>query len=161
MPMQPEDNTGTSWLRRLLPRRAQGDVVAATVGEGARNVTVGKNIVQIGTLIVPLPFLASMIVVLLSGIGLITWQLGQIFDTGVARMPGTFNVAIADFNQLDANNRPARDPALGRQLSEWVYQVLTANRKVYANIDLDAEATLALWYDGLPRSVKTVEIGRI
>jgi hypothetical protein len=161
MPMQPDDNTGTSWLRRLLPRRAQGDVVAANVGEGARNVTVGKNIVQIGTLIVPLPFLASVIVVLLGGIGLVTWQLSQIFDTGVARMPGTFNVAIADFNQLDANNQPSRDTAMGRQLSEWVYQVLTANRKVYANIDLDAEATLSLWYDGLPRSVKTVGIGRI
>ncbi|MEP7188826.1 MAG: hypothetical protein ABI901_06535, partial [Roseiflexaceae bacterium] len=159
--MPPDDTTGTSWLRRLLPRRAQGDVVAANIGEGARNVTVGKNIVQIGTLIVPLPFLASVIVVLLAGIGLMTWQLGQIFDTGVARMPGTFNVAIADFNQLDANKQPSRDTAMGRQLSEWVYQVLTANRKVYANIDLDAEATLSLWYDGLPRSVKTVGVGRI
>jgi hypothetical protein len=159
--MHPDDDNAESPLRRLLPRRVPRDIIAANVGAGASNVAVGKNIVQIGSLIIPIPFLVGVIVVLLGGIGLIAWQLDRAFATGDARMPGTFNVAIADFRALDAGGRPARDNATGRQLSQWIYQVLASNRELYRTIDRDAEATLALWYDGLPRSVKTVAIGRI
>jgi hypothetical protein len=47
------------------PAEPQGDQINATVGEGARGVAVGKNIIQIGSLILPL-WLAGMIVGLLT-----------------------------------------------------------------------------------------------
>ena len=60
-----------SWLRSWLQRgRAQkaGDTIAAQIGESARNVVVGKNVIQIGTLQIPF-YLAVIIAV---GVGLIT-----------------------------------------------------------------------------------------
>lgn len=163
--MQPEDQQRTGWLRRTLqrlaPRRAQGDVVAANVEQGARNVVVGKNIVQIGTLIVPIPLLGGVFVLLLGGLGLLVWQIRALAEPGAATMTGSFNVAIAPFTEIDARGRPTGDRATGLQLSEWVYQVLDARKRAYAQIDVDAEATLQLWYDGLPRSVKAVPIGPI
>ena len=59
---------GKGWLRRtladILGREKRGDVVAAYVEEGARDVVIGKNIVKIGTLKIPtVPLLALLAVV--------------------------------------------------------------------------------------------------
>lgn len=48
----PEPNKHSNWLKRLLQRMG-GDLIAGQVGEGARNVIIGKNIIQIGAILIP------------------------------------------------------------------------------------------------------------
>ena len=51
------DQEGQTWLKQVLSRlrwqEKHRDVIAAYVAEGARDVIVGKNIVKIGTLVIP------------------------------------------------------------------------------------------------------------
>ena len=55
-------------LRRLWARPRSGDVIVANVGQGASDVVVGKNILKIGTLVIPaLPVVIALIVALVGG----------------------------------------------------------------------------------------------
>ena len=113
-----------SWLSRRLPRpRPPGDTISAQIGEDARNIVVGKNVIQIGTLQVPF-YLAAIIaagVLIIAGIALFNalWPLLQ----PVARMSGQFNIAVAQFSEIDANGRE-RQTDNGLTLSRWVYDAL-------------------------------------
>lgn len=163
--MEPEKPPPTSWLQRTLqrvmPRRAAGDVVAANVEQGARNVVVGKNIVQIGTLVVPVPLLALVLVALIATTGVVIWKFDQLAPAGPARMDGTFNIAIADFVELDARGQPTHS-ASGRQISAWVYNSLEEQRRDYTSqYDKDNGANLLIWHNGLPRAEKSVVIERV
>ncbi|HEU5098670.1 MAG TPA: hypothetical protein VFU22_06615, partial [Roseiflexaceae bacterium] len=54
-----------SWLTRLRQRLARlrgGDVIITTIGPGASDNVVGKNIIKIGTLVIPaLPAVIALI----------------------------------------------------------------------------------------------------
>ena len=163
--MEPE-KPPTSWLQRtlqrIMPRRAAGDVVAANVAQGARNVVVGKNIVQIGTLVVPVPLLALVLVVLIAATGIVVWQFNQLAPAGPTHMNGTFNIAIADFVELDARGQPIAHSASGGQISTWIYNSLEELRRDYTSqYDKDNGANLLIWYNGLPRSARGVLIDPI
>ena len=41
------------FLPSLPKNKKRGDTIAGTVGDDARGVAIGKNIVQIGTLVIP------------------------------------------------------------------------------------------------------------
>jgi hypothetical protein len=85
-------------LRRILSkldvRANHGDVIAGEVGEGARGVVIGKNIVQIGTLKVPLLPLLLVPLILIGGFAAAFFAI-----RGPTRMDGSFNVAVAEFGQ--------------------------------------------------------------
>jgi hypothetical protein len=69
----PNNSNRSNWLRRLLRRWLvdnPGDTIAADIGEGAQGVAVGKNIIQIGALKIPLWLalaVTSMIAALFQG----------------------------------------------------------------------------------------------
>ena len=55
-PEKPKSEQDANWLRRQAQHgraKETGDTIAAQVGEGAQNVAVGKNIIQIGSIQVP------------------------------------------------------------------------------------------------------------
>ena len=88
----------TTRLQQLLKGKKRGDVIVGTVGEEARGVAVGKNIIQIGTVVIPtLPVLA--LVLLLAAVALVSimqpWR-----PRGPKKMTGEFNVAVAEFQVI-------------------------------------------------------------
>lgn len=93
----------TGWRARLrswLPHRS-ADVIIANVGAGAQDVVVGKNILRIGTLVIPaLPAVIALILTLVSAAG------GLWLYLVPATMPdGYVNIAIANFGVVGADGR--------------------------------------------------------
>jgi tetratricopeptide (TPR) repeat protein len=115
------------------PRR--GDVIAANVEGGAQGVAVGKNIVQIGTLAVPVWPLFALLVVFAVGTGV--WALRQ---RGPTTMEGQFNVAVADFVALDMQGRPVSS-ANARQLGSIMFDMLQESYP-------QPSRALLIWRDG-------------
>jgi tetratricopeptide (TPR) repeat protein len=120
-----ESQRGRGWLRGVLARfagrRERGDVIAANVEGGARGVAVGKNIVQIGTLNVPVWPLLGLLLAIVVAAGV--WALSL---RGPATMGGQFNVAVADFVELDGEGRP-RASERADQLGALVFDTLAAS----------------------------------
>ena len=148
-----------SWLRRLFPRRSvvqDGDTISAQIGEDARNIVVGKNVIQIGTLQVPF-YLAAIIaagVLIIAGIALFNalWPLLQ----PVARMSGQFNIAVAQFSEIDTNGREHQTDN-GLTLSRWVYDALKTE---YAtNPALGGLGSVEIWHDSPGIPGKNTELG--
>ena len=115
---------GKTWLRRtlsdLLKRGKRGDVVAAYVGEGAHDVVIGKNIIKIGTLVIPTaPVLAILFVVVSALIFVAVNFLGP------TKMGARFNVAVAEVGEMDAEGRTHRSED-GELLSKWIFDELVA-----------------------------------
>ena len=153
-PLKTDPQAGKSWLRRtlaeLLAKRKPGDVIAGAVGEGARGVVVGKNIIQIGTFVIPtLP----VVLILLVLVGLVVG--GAATFLGPGQMTGLFNVAVAEFGQLDADGQvhPSKD---GQLLSEWIFRGLQEEYK-----GLPREFAAQIWHDSLGLTQKRTRIGII
>lgn len=134
----------------------RGDVNTVTIGEGARvdQLAVGKNIFQakihVGALVIPVRFLLALLVVA-AVIALAAW----IYFVPTQMPQGTFNLAIAEFGQRDANgNLTTSTP--GKQLSEWLY-----NKLRIESSGLPADVQLTLWYDGMNFLQKRASIGMI
>jgi tetratricopeptide (TPR) repeat protein len=144
---------GKGWLRRtladILGREKRGDVVAAYVEKGARDIVIGKNIVKIGTLKIPtLPLLALLAVVVSALIFV------AINFLGPAKMDARFNVAVAEIGELrsDGRMRPTEDGAL---LSKWIFDELVA-----ANAKLP-DSNVEIWHDSLSLLDKRVKLGMV
>ncbi len=101
-PPEAEQTPKSSWWPQR--RRGKGDVIAARVGEGAEGVAVGKNIVQIGTVVVPLVPLIGILAALVAVVSLLAWNL-LIRPSQLEPMAGLFNIAVANFGQLDEAGR--------------------------------------------------------
>ena len=103
-PQQPS----RSWrqrLRRLIAQLRGGDTIMAHVGAGASDVIVGKNIVKIGTLVVPtLPVIITLCALLGGGAAALWLAL-----VPATMPPERFNVAIAEFSAIDAAGRERVD----------------------------------------------------
>jgi len=150
----PNDQQGQTWLKQVLSRlrwrERHRDVIAAYVAEGARDVIVGKNIVKIGTLVVPtVPVLALLAVV----VGALIFAAVQFL--GPTEMSDIYNVAIADIGQIDERGRMVRSET-GSWLSEWIYDELVAANDRHA-----AGNRVSLWHDSLPITKKRPTLGRI
>ena len=138
--MEPE-KPPTSWLgrtlQRIMPRRAAGDVVAANVEQGARNVVVGKNIVQISTLVVPMVPLVALLVLAVGGIVGLVWSQ----NSGPVTMEsGFYNIVVADFAETNAQGAVVASPR-GRHFSGLIGESLLKQRP-------DSSAT-HVWYSDL------------
>ncbi|HEX7975894.1 MAG TPA: tetratricopeptide repeat protein [Anaerolineales bacterium] len=140
-------------IRKLFAPRG-GDTISAHVGEGGRGVAVGKNIVQIGTLVIPtLPVLALLGLVVA---GLVYLALGSL---GPEQMTGSFNIAVADFGQAAAQgdgSASAKGSLLSRLLFEGLKLELDA---LPTNIRQDFRPQV--WQDSLGRSEMRRKIGVI
>lgn len=138
-----------SRLRQFLPGRGRGDTIVANVGDNARDVIVGKNILKIGTLEVPtLPVVITLLVV----IGAAT--LGGWFFFVPDKMTGAFKIAVADFGEVDAQGQ-VRSSENGDQLSQWIFHALEDEFK---NLPSDLRQTLdpQIWHDSLwPLKIRT------
>jgi hypothetical protein len=58
------ESRGWPWdvINRARGRRGNGDVIAGQVGDEAQGVAIGRNIIQIGTVVLPtLPVLAGLL----------------------------------------------------------------------------------------------------
>jgi tetratricopeptide (TPR) repeat protein len=146
-----------NWLRRFLSsvknRKEKGDVIAASVEQGARGVAVGKNIVQIGTLVIPTaPLLAlpALVIVIVAAVGLSL--------RGPVKMQGAFNVAVAGFGQERGPGQVAQSEA-GQRISRWVFEALQAQKEGYAGPDL--ASSLEIWHDSLPFTEKGTRLGLV
>lgn len=148
-----EKKAGQTWLRRtlssLLKREKRGDVVAAYIGEGARDVVIGKNIIKIGTLVIPtVPVLAILFVVVSALIFVAVNFLGP------NKMDARFNIAVAEVGEIDADGRMHRSED-GQLLSKWIFdELVTANEKY-------EDSGVAIWHDSLSLLEKRVKLGMI
>jgi len=157
MSESPQMNPGDrqNWLQRFLARairQEHGDIIAANIGEGAQNVAVGKfilqNNVRIGTLVVPVRFIVALLAVALV-VAIAVW-IAVVPD----KMPeSTFNVAVAEFGQLDKNGQmhASKD---GASLSEWMFGKLQAEAA-----SLPKDIKVEIWHDSLGWLRKRTFIG--
>lgn len=110
-----------------------------------------KTVIHIGDINVPTWPLLVML--LLSIGGFAAWGWNQL---GPAQMPsGSFNVAVAEIGEKDANGRvqPSKD---GQQLSQWIFGGL---QQEYQN--LPGEAEVHVWHDSMGWTQKRTTIGLI
>ncbi|MCX6044892.1 MAG: hypothetical protein NT075_07245 [Chloroflexi bacterium] len=145
-------------LRQRLKNRPGGDTISAQIGENVRNVVVGKNVIQIGALQIPLALALLMavgLVVIAISVGVLAF--GRYFAKPV-RMTGQFNIAVADFGELDADGH-VRATDNGHVLSTWVYTTL---KDEYAkNPDLGKLGEVQIWQDNPDIPGKNVKFGVI
>jgi tetratricopeptide (TPR) repeat protein len=131
-----------------------GDVVGR---DKITTVSVNKNVIQIGTLVmptVPVAIAATLValVAILAGLRL----LGLTDAPGPARMPGGFNVAIAEFGKVDANGQIAASED-GQRLSRAVFDTLQAQVAEFE--DKAIGSRIVVWHDSLPRTQKGATLG--
>lgn len=111
-PAASENNQRRNWLQHILDRwreRAHGDLIAGQVGEGAQNVVVGKNIIQIGGLQVPIWVLLLISALLLTLALLLAYQvLSPLWPRAMPE--GSFNIAVAQFDTVDMTGKSINSP---------------------------------------------------
>ena len=150
----PQPARGPGWLRGILARlrrgRPPGDMIAASVGDGNQGVAVGKNIVQIGTLVIPVIPVVAGLALLVAGAGAFVY-----FSLVPAQMTGLFNVAVAEFGQVDASGQVHHSPD-GERLSKWIYDGLQDELR-----GLPPELQVQAWHDSMDWRQKRVKIGII
>ena len=145
MPEQPDSPQPKRRFADFFRRRQAGDSVAASV-QNSQNVTVGKNIVQIGTLVVPVLPLVALLVLAVSSAGAWVWQQ----NSGPTTMAdGSYNIAVVDFAD--------KDKARGQRLSTWIGQSLERENANNAS----GSANTLIWYDELPGTQKSTKLGVI
>jgi tetratricopeptide (TPR) repeat protein len=135
---------------------AGGDIVRLnlTVAPEAQSVAVGRNIVQIGTLVLPLRLLLALLALLVVGAGAVAFALRGPMTMGGR---GTFRIAVADF-AIDEGDRP-RASAEGSRLSAQVFDTLRQQQSRYV-ADYPAEV-ITIWHDSMGWREKGVRIGYI
>lgn len=128
-----EDGHALTWLQRIVLRlggERRGDVVAAYIGPGARNVIVGKNNIQIvageRNLVIPIMGIVLMLVVIA---GLLAYPLAKprLFPE---KMTGRTNIAIAEIGGLGALGG-VRSHRLGATLRDSIHRDLEAKLQEY------------------------------
>lgn len=151
MSSKPPEKPREPWYRRLFQR----DVIIAEVGPGARDVIIGKNVVRIGTLVVPaLP----AIVALLGAVALLT--IGLWWAIVPATMSGdAFNIAVADFGQI-SNGRVMRSQD-GSLISRTLFTSLRGELGGLAQDAQIADYTPRVWHDSMNLLEKRGTIGMI
>ena len=157
-PHDPEESEGGE-LGRPAGIHAGGDVVFGdkitvggdyVAGDKIENVAVGRNIIQIGQLVIPARFVLALV------LAAVVLAFGAWLAFVPAEMPvNTFNIAVADFGQFDAQGRvvPSVD---GAQLSRWMYGQLADEALV-----LPTDRPIAIWHDSMGFTQKRASLGLI
>ncbi len=157
-PEQPPPASEPAWLqqqwqrvRRLWAR----DVIIGQVGEGATNVVIGKNNVQINVggrnLTLPIYAIAAALLLILSllvypFVEPIWWP---------SQMTGPFRIAIAHFGEANAQGQ-IQATERGAVLSQWFTDNLVAEMQSAGN---DMGQTLEIWQDDRSAHEKNVRFG--
>lgn len=155
-PDNPDKKNIWSRIKRILlapfRRSEAGDVIVANVGEGAQNVVIGKDIIQIGTLEVPaVPVIISLVVLALVA------ALGLWLALVPNEMPtNRFNIAVTEFGQLDVQGQVNRSED-GQALSEWVFMEL---EKEYTAFPKEIDRPV-VWHDSLGFLKERIKLGPI
>jgi hypothetical protein len=138
-------------LRGLFARARSSDVIVANIGQGASDVVVGKNILKIGTLVIPaLPVVVALIAALVGGAAGL-WR----YLVPATMPPGAFNVAVAEFSQIDDQGRERATPdstLISRTLFTTIQGQLQA---------LPADYQAVVWHDSMNMLQKRATIGAI
>jgi tetratricopeptide (TPR) repeat protein len=138
-------------VREALARLSGGDVIVANVGQGASDVVVGKNIVKIGTLVVPaLPAMIAL-VALVVAVALGLW----LYLVPATMPPGRFNVAVAEFAEVDTAGR-AVETANSRLISRTLFNTIGGELG-----QLPADYQALVWHDSMTFLQKRARIGPI
>lgn len=149
-----------SWMERLVAVVKRGrsrDVIAGTVGENARGVVIGKNVIQIGTLRVSVLPAVALLLVLVTAVGGVAWW-KVVPDKMPSGPEGTVNVAIAEFGERRPDGS-VRSSEVGAALSEVVYTDLL--NKVEDKVEDESIADITIWHDNMGLLAKRIQIGRI
>ena len=142
---QPPRLKQPNWLRRWLLRwqgRQQGDIIRGDVGQGARGVVIGKNVVQIGTLVIPLVPVLLALFMLIAVAGGVAWVR---FVPAKMSRPG-FNIAVAQFGEPGQDGKSSSS-AVGRTLSQAVYTNL--DEAISQVPKTDPELKPHVWHDSM------------
>jgi len=155
--MAPEKTPTRSTAR---PRKARptGDQISGTIGNNARGVVVGKNVFQsiivIGSIKIPVIPVIVLIVLVLAAAAFFGLRL-----LGPDHMTGGFNLAIADFGQLDASGNVSAS-ATGSLISERLFEGLKIELSSLSPEDR-ANFQPQVWQDSMDITQKRVKIGII
>ena len=131
-----------------------GDSISGSIGANARGAAIGKNIIVIGTLKIPLLPLIILIILVLAAIAFFGLRM-----LGPAKMTGTFNLAVAEFGQVDASGKVVAS-SKGEQISRRLFQVLKIELDNLSAADR-ANFQPQVWQDSLDITQKRVTIGVI
>jgi tetratricopeptide (TPR) repeat protein len=159
-PQRAHPSPGRRLLSHLphLFKKSSGDVISAEVSQGAHDVAIGKYIIQIGTLQIPLWSLLAVLSCLAGILALLGW-LAFHHPKGPVSMNGLFNVAVADFGETDSQGR-VHPSQTGDLLSLRLYQGLQIE---FNSLPKDVQQNFQprVWQDSMDPSQKGVEIGVI
>ena len=133
---------------------ARGDTISGSIGSNAQGAAIGKNIIVIGMLKVPVLPLIILILILVAAAALIGLRL-----LGPAQMTGSFNLAVAQFGQTGANGQVSSS-AQGALISQHLYQGLKIELDSLSPADR-ANFQPQVWQDSLPITQKRTRIGVI
>src|SRR6266516_2953913 len=128
----------------------RGDLIVGSVGTGSRGVAIGKGIVQIGTLVVPIRLVLALFGALAGALASLI--LVPIL-TAPSAMSGPFNVAVAEFGQANQDGGVTYSPD-GQRLSQWIFTNL---QKEYAS--LPPGVVPQVWHDSMDPREKRVKLG--
>ncbi len=155
---QQPPETEPAWLQRQWQRVRHlwaRDVIIGQVGEGATNVVIGKNNVQINVggrnLTLPIYAIAAALLVILSFLVYpfvepIWWP---------SQMTGPFRIAIAHFGDENTHGQ-IRSSERGAVLSKWFTDNLVAEMQRAGS---DMGETLEIWQDDRAEIEKNVTFG--
>lgn len=150
---QPPEKPREPWYRRLF--RRERDVIIAEIGPGARDVIVGKNVIRIGTLVVPaLPAVAALLFLASAAVLGLWWAIVPATMSGDA-----FNIAVAQFGQISGDRvSHSQDAALVSQT------LFTSLKSELGRLNQDgqiADYTPRIWHDSMSLLEKRGSIGVI
>lgn len=133
-----------SWFTRLREwlRPSRGDTIVANV-QDSRDVIVGKNIIKVGTLVVPAVPVFIGVVILLMVAALLAY--GQVVPDKLDK--NSFGVAVAQFGEIGADRRLITTEA-SQAFSRNVYVTLRDELEPLAK-NLPAQLKPVIWHDSL------------
>ena len=133
-----------NWLQRLRGRLPGGDRISAEIGENASGVAVGKNIIQIGQLVIPtIPSLIFVLFLAAGGVYLLFFRM-----RGPTEMTGEFNIAVAQFGQIGADGSVQASED-GARLSQWLFERLQTETQ-----NMGQTLNVQVWHDSLDLGVR-------
>ncbi|MCL4863511.1 MAG: hypothetical protein KJZ93_29165 [Caldilineaceae bacterium] len=160
--MNEQGNTPSqpNWLLRQWERLRQArwrDVIIGQVGEGATNVVIGKNNVQINVsgrnLTMPIWLIMMALLVI---VGFLVFPLVEPL-WNPTQMRGQFRIAVAHFGELDSPNR-VQATEKGAVLSKWFFDSLF---REYNDAQVDVAQGIEIWHDDRADVDKNVTFGVI
>jgi tetratricopeptide (TPR) repeat protein len=163
----------------LVEARLAGEIPAETFEEqlapldlklnrGITEIILGDKVagskIQIGTLNVPVIPMILLALGLLGIFGFAAYRTFVPIPTatpipGPTRMKGLFNVAVAEFGEVDADGQVHPSPD-GQQLSQWVYDGLQLEVKSLP-LEIQQEFQPLVWHDSMNLQEKGITLGVI